>query len=767
MINQLQLIRNVGQFDSVSAGVQLPLGKLTVIYAGNGRGKTTLAAILRSLATGDPVPIAERHRLAASNQPHVVITARGNATPVHFHNGCWSRSLPEIAVFDDIFVAENVCSGVDVDPEQRQRLHDLILGSRGVALSMIVQEKITLIEEHIRALRSKADAIPFSARGSLAVDDFCALPPQADIEQAIQEAQRSLAAARSEDAIRNEKAFEPLSLPEFDVAAISEILARGLHDLETTAAERVQSHARSLGSDGEAWIADGVRRIAPASAGRGEETCPFCTQPLQGVQLISMYRSYFGAAYGDLKRQVAASIEEIKTTHTGEAVAAFERSIRVAVQRRQFWSSFLEVPEISLDTAATARAWKSAAEQIQAALGAKQAAPLDQSKLPAATIAAVEAYRQQSAAVQSLDAELQKVNTQIALVKEKSASANVANLAANLARLRTVQSRFTPEIVRLCDEYLKEKSAKVETEELRDKARKDLDDYRQNVFPTYETAINLYLQRFNAGFALRRMNSTNTRGGSTCTYHVLINNVEVPISSGDTVGPAFRNTLSSGDRNTLALAFFFASLEQDQHRRDKIVIIDDPMTSLDEHRSLTTIQEMRRLEATVSQMIVLSHSKPFLCALWEGADKNTRTAIRIDRATTGSTLAAWDVNQDCITEHDRRHNLVCEYLRTATPANERAVAQALRPILESFIRVAYPDHFPPGSLLGPFHNKCQQKLGTGDQVLSAADTVELRDLLDYGNKFHHDTNPAWETATVNDSELRHFCERTLRFTRHR
>ena len=148
----------------------------------------------------------------------------------------------------------------------------------------------------------------------------------------------------------------------------------------------------------------------------------------------------------------------------------------------------------------------------------------------------------------------------------------------------------------------------------------------------------------------------------------------------------------------------------------------------------------------------------------------TRTrapALRIDRDTTGSTLATWDVNQDCITEHDRRHNLVREYMRTGSPANERAVAQALRPIQESFNRVAYPEHFPPGSLLGPFHYKCQQKLGTPDQILSPADTAELRDLLDYGNKFHHDTNPAWETAAINDSELTHFCQRTLSFTRHR
>ena len=76
-------------------------------------------------------------------------------------------------------------------------------------------------------------------------------------------------------------------------------------------------------------------------------------------------------------------------------------------------------------------------------------------------------------------------------------------------------------------------------------------------------------------------------------------------------------------RNTLALAFFFASLDQEGQLAQRIVIVDDPMTSLDEHRALTTVQEMRRLLTRVSQIVVLSHSKSFLCALWEGADTQT------------------------------------------------------------------------------------------------------------------------------------------------
>jgi wobble nucleotide-excising tRNase len=167
------------------------------------------------------------------------------------------------------------------------------------------------------------------------------------------------------------------------------------------------------------------------------------------------------------------------------------------------------------------------------------------------------------------------------------------------------------------------------------------------------------------------------------------------------------------------------------------------------------------------QVIVLSHSKGFLCALWQGADTATRSAIKLDRDGVGSTLSAWDVNQDAITEHDRRYRLVLDYLGTHNAAEERAVAAALWPILESFMRVAYSDVFPPGSLLGHFIGMCQQRVGTPQEILSATDTAELRDLLDYANQFHHDTNPAWQTVTINDSELTHFSQRVMAFTRRR
>src|SRR3546814_5146793 len=102
---------------------------------------------------------------------------------------------------------------------------------------------------------------------------------------------------------------------------------------------------------------------------------------------------------------------------------------------------------------------------------------------------------------------------------------------------------------------------------------------------------------------------------------------------------------------------------------------------------------MRRLAERTAQVIVLSHNKQFLCRLWEGTDPTLRAALEVARDGAGSTIRAWDVSQDCITEHDRRHALLRQHVAGAAP-NNRLVAVALRSAehtseLQSLMRNSY------------------------------------------------------------------------------
>ena len=109
VIDHIQLLRNIGKFDSVTGGSQFGFSKMTLLYSGNGGGKTTLAAIFRSLGNGDGTLITERRRLSATQTPHVVFSI---GTPYVFQNGQWSSLYSHITVFDDALVSDNMCSAL-------------------------------------------------------------------------------------------------------------------------------------------------------------------------------------------------------------------------------------------------------------------------------------------------------------------------------------------------------------------------------------------------------------------------------------------------------------------------------------------------------------------------------------------------------------------------------------------------------------------------------------------------------------------------------
>ena len=763
MINRIRLIRNIGQFDNVTPPPQTAFTPFSLVYGENARGKTTLAAILRSLATGKDKFVTERHRIGAQHPPHIVIEHTTGKSV--FQNRAWTETLPEIEIFDDAFVSANVCSGIEIQSAHRQSLHELILGSQGVALNDTLQRQVRRIERHNVALRGLADAIPTAARGPYGVDVYCNLNADPDIDAKILVAGRRLAAASSVDAIRQRPVFQEISLPDFDVEGISAVLGRTLADLDDAAAQRVSNHIAKLGRGGEAWVAEGTERIALVSEELANEVCPFCTQELGGRDLITHYRAYFSQEYEDLKAAIHQAVGAINNMHAGDIPSAFERDMRMAVQAREFWKDFAELPVIEVDTAAIARNWNAARDSVLAQLRAKAGAPLEPMTPTPETRHAIQLYRASIAEVESLSSRLVGSNDRLAIVKEQAAGDDFAALGDDLAKLKAQKARFSADVARNCEAYVTEKAAKEATESERTRARAALDKYRVGIFPAYEGAINDFLGRLGASFRLGEVRSVNTRGGSSASYCIVINHENVNVTADE--GPSFRNTLSSGDRNTLALAFFFASLEQAPNLADKIVVIDDPFTSLDEHRTLRTREEIKAMAARVQQTIVLSHAKAFLCNLWEQADKNTTTSIRINRAGSGSEISVWDVRNDSITEHDKRHELVRAYLQAADPGRERQVAEALRPILEAFMRVAFPEYFPPGTLLGRFISLCQAGVGGANEILSAGDIAELRTLLDYVNQFHHDSNPAWQTAVINDAELADFARRTLLFSSRR
>src|SRR3546814_9726292 len=99
------------------------------MYGGNGRGKTTLCAILRSFQRNDPKLIQRRQTFKATSESEVGLLL--DAGSARFTGGAWTSTQPDIHIFDQQFIAENVHGGDQIDVEHRRNFYRIVVGRAG------------------------------------------------------------------------------------------------------------------------------------------------------------------------------------------------------------------------------------------------------------------------------------------------------------------------------------------------------------------------------------------------------------------------------------------------------------------------------------------------------------------------------------------------------------------------------------------------------------------------------------------------------------
>ena len=333
MLKEINLIRNIGCFDSFSGLSDLK--KLVLIYAENGRGKTTLSAILSSLANNDANILMGRKRLGASDEPHIVLNIEGENENTIFQDSKWNNYLENIFIYDDEFVSQNVYSGLEITANHRQSLHEVILGHTGVSLARRVDCLAHNISECNRIIRETSSQITLDKRFGLDIDTFCSLPPIDGVEHSINEKQKEYDAITQSDIISNKPLFSEISFPIINIKTLEGVLSRELTDLNETAVQNVKKHFSLIGDQAEEWISGGMNRII--DEGEGLARCPFCGQNINAVELIDMYRAYFGEAYIALNKDIELHISQYGLDFSGDQLSSKQEDVNRLIDLRRFW----------------------------------------------------------------------------------------------------------------------------------------------------------------------------------------------------------------------------------------------------------------------------------------------------------------------------------------------------------------------------------------------------------------------------------------------
>ena len=157
MLRKFVSIKNVGRFRNSAATGNPELARYTLIVGANGFGKTTLCAVLRSLQSGDPAHIVGRTTLGIESAPTVELLLPAGLA--RFDGAAWSALYPALAIFDGVFVAENVHSGEVVEINHRRNLYRVIIGEEGIRLAEEDTRLATQSREKTREIKAVERAI--------------------------------------------------------------------------------------------------------------------------------------------------------------------------------------------------------------------------------------------------------------------------------------------------------------------------------------------------------------------------------------------------------------------------------------------------------------------------------------------------------------------------------------------------------------------------------------------------------------------------------
>lgn len=753
MIRRIRL-HNVGVFKN--AVVPHDLKRIVLIYGENAGGKTTLAEVLRSLEINDPSIIVRRRKFGTQNDQHITLECDGDPSKIVFKDGCWEEKRLTVKVFDEAFIDDSVYSGLEVGSEHRKSMYYLALGKQGVKLSRDREKLGRDIAQYTKDMKKAAEPISDDQRREISMDEFCNIKEVPNIDTEIEKAKMDLDAIQDADTILNTQEFEKISIPAFDESTIRAILQRDLQDLNTEAADRVARHIESLGNRSEAWIAEGMAYMSDDA-----KACPFCGQETASASLIEHYRAYFSEAYSNLKRDIEDMFNSICSTHSGDVQITFERTVGANREAGHVWAKYGLKP-LSIDTKAIVDDWKSALDAVVKAIEAKRAAPLERIPFDSSVLRSYESHLQ---LINTINTELDVHNDEIKKKKEMVDVATVESIQNKLLRLEVAKERYSTMTAILCDRYIRAKTAKAEANMEKVRVTRQLEAYRDRAFLELQDRVNRYLHLFSARFTMRSLAPKNISSGSSCSYTVMVDNESISsIKPRSDNVPTIGSTLSTSDRNTLALALFLSSLEGSKNLADATVVIDDPVSSFDDNRSRATVERLRELAENVGQLIILSHKKGFLNKVWRGVDKKQCQSLIVIHSGNGSNISDWDIGLTFNADQAQRQRLLETYVRDKT-GDRQKVVETIRPYLEAILEILCAGHYDASKPVGTFLSECKDKCNTTKEILDIDTITELQNIYEYASLSMHGSHIDPENTGISGDELRTYVKRTLAITK--
>lgn len=691
------VIRNVGVLKAFEAGTSPPLSQLTMFYARNGRGKSTLTAVMRAARDGCSDTVIARRSLG-NNAAHPEITLISDMGNRLFKSGKWQHKRAPIEVFDSVFITDNVFAGEMIELTQDRGLFSVIIGEEGVRLARLLERFNAHAKRTALKLKDAESALEDDLPSDISREAFFALVANPAYAGQLENAERALLAVQQSDKIAALQKLQPIIVPPLPIG-MGAILSATVPNIDAAARDRLANHFQTfkLGRQGEEWVNYGVEHIR-------DDACPFCARPnVDELGIVTLYGQIFGEQY---KAHMSTITDAL--TSLDEALGEVARSAIVATLTEnatlaKAWSQYVwleaELPDCTSLGPDLAEAHAAAKEL----LNRKRQSPLEM-------LEDTEGMAKISAALNRVAATVAAHNTAVNVINTATEGAQSAStMGEEEAKLVVVNAKRRiartedPGVQRRIMEYLVASRQDVRAKNARKVTQTKLKEANEAAADHYHLRVNHYLEQFGVSARITRPTNSMAGNAGSSDYSLMIRGEAVSRGRGRVVDPvpSFRNTLSSGDKTTLALAFFLAKLDHDGALKQKVVVFDDPLASHDSHRRGKTVEAIQALCDRCLQLIVLSHDEYFLRDVEKRCTSVAVASYQMEYSDGDEWSAAQHVRIDdlCRSDHAKRLEKLAAFAdnRRGDPDD---IVLHVRQVIETHFRRSYTAYFAHNRNLG-------------------------------------------------------------------
>ena len=640
MIKKIKSITNVGKHKSLrtEGGTETDFEKFVPLLGPNAKGKSTLSAILLSLGSGNADLIIGRRTFQTTADQIIsieMVDGEGQSSSFVFKNGNWQTTYPNVEVFDNRFVANNVYVSEKINEDHEKNVQSVILGEEGRKLE---EDFVKADQECQKSSNRKAEITREYTKhlGHYQVEfkAFCELPIDDEVQKKLDAIQQQINAHKNKAKIEVELSKLAVVLDVSKLKQMEKDLTGTIFSTQTKIKAHIQSHiAQGQQPDEKSineFLSAGTQFLRDDQG--SDKHCSFCGQELlsDAIVLIEEYEKLFSEEYRNLSDAQKKAAQFLKNWKLNIILA----------------SHVAELKSLGVDLDLSEEVQK-LETQIQLLLDEVQKK-------------ADLSYGVNFDSLKQVTDILKEIGTKVAQIKSQYSSNVSGSVLAGLTKeqkqLELQKKRGERPWIDLCKEYQDLDAGWKKLQQDRENALKTRSDYAKQILQNYESEVNAVLSSLGADFKLTEMKPKEGLRRSSPLFYIAFNETKISLNSDADNIAHFGNTLSESDKRLLAFAFFIACIKVRGSITDKIIILDDPVCSLDHERKYNTAIFLKRFldQEKPEQLMVLTHDRHFMSLISKRFEPTKCFRLVHDPASQSSKIELLNPNEEFLDNYYRQ-----------------------------------------------------------------------------------------------------------------